>query len=88
MLHLRPDTGFGLFNLFRDLIEWVFLVQFAPLSGAHRHVPCHRHGIRALVYPLIIRIPKRLRLLSVQLAVARGHVIDIARRAKHRVLQP
>ncbi|SPC23932.1 conserved hypothetical protein [Cupriavidus taiwanensis] len=89
MLDLGPDARLDSLDLIDERAKWFALVQDATFAWLHRYVPVHaRPRVRTLLHALIARIAERVGFLSMQQAVALNHVVDLARRAPHRVHQP
>src|SRR5574344_713527 len=89
MLHLGPDAGLALLHLVHECVYGVFfLVQLFALAWAHRHMPGDiLPGIRALVCALVASIPKGIRFLTMEQAVAFSDVGHVARGANDGVHQ-
>jgi len=77
VLYLGAHAGLELLGLVQQAAPRRLLVQRPALARTHGHVPVHAGGFRSLAGSLVTRIGKHHGLLTMQQAVALGHIVDV-----------
>ena len=77
VLYLGAHAGLELLGLVQQTGPRRLLVQRPALARTHGHVPVHAGGLRSLAGSLVTRIGKHHGLLTMQQAVALGHIVDV-----------
>lgn len=89
VLYLGTDAGLELFDLVRDRIQRIALIQCPAFSDAHGHMPVDRHvrGFFTLANTLIPSVCINVCLLPVHQRMGLGDVIDVGCSSHHRMNQ-
>ena len=81
-------AGLELLDFVDQRVDLVGLVQRSPHARPHGNMPVHTgYGVRTFGRPLVARVGEHVALLPMQQAVGLHHIVDVARRATHRVHQ-
>jgi hypothetical protein len=88
VLHLRPNARQDLLRLVDHRGQRAAQVQRLAPARTHGNMPSHLgFGVGSLAGTLVTGIAKGIGFLPVQQAVGLDHVVDVARRAAHRMHQ-